>query len=103
MNPKNHNNSIVKERIEKLFLNAKEQFSENTPESIALSKRYIVLARKLSTRYKVKFTSDQKKLFCKKCNSYLKIGSNSKVRISNNNIVQSCLLCKNVRRIGLSK
>jgi ribonuclease P protein subunit RPR2 len=91
--------TIALERINKLFVEAESSFKEH-PE---LSKRYISLARKLSTRYKVKFTKDQKKLFCKKCDSYLKIGVNSRVRLEHGKLVQTCLECKGVRRTVYKK
>jgi ribonuclease P protein subunit RPR2 len=86
---------IAFERIEKLFSQAELSFKEH-PE---LSKRYVILARKLSTRYKVRFTVEQKKLFCKKCDAYLKIGANSRIRLVNGKRVQTCLECMNVRRM----
>jgi ribonuclease P protein subunit RPR2 len=91
--------NIALGRIKKLFAEAESAFREH-PE---LSKRYIILARKLSMRYKVKFTSEQKKLFCKKCDSYLKIGVNSRVRLEHGKLVQTCLECKSVRRMIYKK
>jgi ribonuclease P protein subunit RPR2 len=91
--------NIASDRIRKLFEQAELSFKEH-PE---LSKRYVVLARKLSTRYKVRFTVGQKKLFCKKCNSYLKNGINSRIRLEHGKIVQTCLECKEVRRIVYKK
>jgi ribonuclease P protein subunit RPR2 len=90
---------IASERIAKLFAQAEDSFREH-PE---LSKRYVVLARKLSTRYKIKFSSLQKKCFCKGCNTYLKNGFNSRVRIVKGKIVQTCLECKHVKRTVYKK
>lgn len=88
--------SIASDRIAKLFGQAELSFREH-PE---LSRRYVELARKLSTRYKVKFDKEQKKLFCKKCNAYLKTGINSRLRLVHGRIVKTCLGCKNVKRIS---
>jgi ribonuclease P protein subunit RPR2 len=90
---------IAFERIVKLFDQAEEIFREH-PE---LSKRYVVLARKLSTRYKVRFTPVQKKLFCKNCNAYLKVGVNSRTRLEKGKLVQTCLECKAVKRMVYKK
>jgi ribonuclease P protein subunit RPR2 len=90
---------IVLERIAKLFSEAELEFKEH-PE---LSKRYIVLARKLSTRYKVRFSADQKKLFCKNCNAYLKTGVNVRTRLTNRKLVQTCLECSAVKRMNYRK
>jgi len=90
---------IAAERIVKLFIQAEESFMEH-PE---LSKRYVEMARKLSTRYKVRFNSEQKKISCKNCNAYLKNGINSRIRLEHGKIVQTCLECKNVRRMIYKK
>ena len=90
---------IAAERIVKLFDQAEASFKEH-PE---LCKRYVVLARKLSTRYKVRFTPDQKKLFCKNCNAYLKAGVNTRTRLEKGRLVQTCLECKDVKRMVYKK
>jgi ribonuclease P protein subunit RPR2 len=90
---------IAKDRIKKLFEQAEVSFKEY-PE---LSKRYVILCRKLSTRYKVRLSSEQKKLFCKNCNAYLKNSINSRIRLEHGKIVQTCLECKNVRRMVYKK
>jgi ribonuclease P protein subunit RPR2 len=90
---------IAAERIIKLFSQAEDSFREH-PE---LSKRYVVLARKLSTRYKVRLTPSQKRLFCKNCNSYLKNGINCRVRLERGKLVQTCLECKSVKRTVYKK
>ena len=90
---------IALERISKLFVQAELRFREH-PE---LSKRYVQLAHKIATRYKVRFTDSQKRNSCKKCDSYLKDGVNSRVRLEHGKIVQTCLNCKAVRRIPYKK
>jgi len=90
---------IARERIKKLFEQADLSFKEH-PD---LSSRYVVLSRKLSTRYKVKFTKEQKKMFCKNCNAYLRNGVNSMTRLAHGKIVQTCLECKAVKRILYKK
>jgi len=90
---------IASERIIKLLSEADSEFKEHHE----LSKRYVYIARKISMKYKVKFTSDQKKLFCKKCNSYLRNGVTSRVRLEHGKIVTTCLGCGNMRRILYKK
>ncbi|MGV8172403.1 MAG: ribonuclease P protein component 4 [Candidatus Woesearchaeota archaeon] len=90
---------IASERILKLFEQAELSFKEH-PE---LSKRYIELARRLSTRYKIKFNSEQKNASCKKCNAYLKDGVNSRIRLVHGKRVRTCLSCKSVRRMVYKK
>lgn len=90
---------IALERIDKLFNQAEDSFKEH-PE---LSKRYVILARKLSTRYKVKLNSEQKRAFCKNCNAYLKNGINSRTRLEKGRLIRTCLECKAVRRTVYKK
>jgi ribonuclease P protein subunit RPR2 len=86
--------NIASDRIKKLFVEAESSFKEYPN----LSKRYVVLARKLSTRYKVRLTTEQKRLFCKNCSAYLKSGVNSRTRLEHGKLVRTCLECKAVRR-----
>lgn len=91
--------NLAVDRIGKLFIQAEDFFKEH-PE---LSRRYVEMARKLATRYKVRFTSQQKRASCKRCNAYLKEGVNSRIRLEKGRIVQTCLECKNVRRTKYKK
>jgi len=90
---------IAKERIAELFRQADEAFFEH-PE---LSRRYVVLARKIAMKFRVKFSKDQKRLFCKKCDAYLKQGKNSTTRLVKGKIVIRCSECGNVRRFVYRK
>jgi len=90
---------IACERIVKLFDQAESSFKEH-PE---LSRRYVYLARKIATRYKVRFTKDQKGLFCKNCDAYLKNGVNSRTRIVKGQVVRTCTECGHVRRAQYKK
>ena len=85
---------IAKSRIKELFERAEELFK--------LSYKYadncVGLARKISTRYKVSFTKEQKMLFCKKCGAYLSPSNTSRVRVSRGKIVILCLKCKHISR-----
>ena len=88
------NTRIAQEHIVALFKQAEEQFKEH-PD---LSKRYIYMIQKIAMKYKLHFSRNQKKMFCKKCNAYLKQGINSKIRLVKNRIVLTCLECGHVRR-----
>jgi len=90
---------IALERIAKLFNEAESNFTEH-PE---LSKRYMLLARRLSTRYKVRLTKEQKGSFCKNCNAYLKSGTNLRTRLVKGKRVQTCLECNHVKRMAYKK
>ncbi|MBI5072696.1 ribonuclease P, partial [Candidatus Woesearchaeota archaeon] len=62
-------------RINYLFSQAEEQ--RNNPD---LGKRYVLLARKLSSKAKVRIPRELKRKFCKHCNAYFIAGANYRVR-----------------------
>lgn len=79
------------ERIEVLFGQA-----EARPK---FARRYVVLARKLATRYKVPIPLRWKRRFCRKCDAFLVPGRNCRVRAREQRIVITCLDCGSVKRI----
>lgn len=90
---------IAKNRIDQLFFQADEVFSED-PE---LSDRYVDLARKLAMKFKVKLRSEYKRKFCKHCYKYLRSGVNARVRTRNGKVVYTCLSCKKFSRFTINK
>ncbi|MBR9675582.1 ribonuclease P [Candidatus Woesearchaeota archaeon] len=90
---------IAKKRIEDLLNQAKDVFSEDA----ALSNRYVELARKISMKSNVRFTSEQKRLFCKHCYTFLSPGINCRVRVRDKLIVYYCEACKKFSRFGYSR
>jgi len=87
---------IAKERIAILFDEAESSFAKH-PER---SRRYVELARKIGMRYNVRFEKRMKMRFCRKCNSYLKPGVNSRVRTDEKrkSVLTTCLSCGHVSR-----
>ncbi len=88
---------IALERIYRLFELANEEFEEHPDRS----KRYVELAIKISERNRSKIPRELKKLFCKKCHSFLKQGKNSKIRVTKNYLNVSCIECGFSRKIGV--
>lgn len=86
-------------RIEQLFELADSAFKKN-PER---SDRYVHLARKISTKLKVRIPSIYKRKFCKKCGKFLKPGVNCRVRTKKGMLIYSCLNCKHISRFKLKK
>ncbi|WP_278973888.1 RNase P subunit [Nitrosopumilus sp.] len=79
--------------IEKAILNAKIN-----PE---LSKRQAFLARRISTRHKIRMPYDLRMVFCKKCKSFIAPGLNSRIRIGRTSVKSiriSCNLCGHTYR-----
>ena len=91
--------SIARERIEKLFEEAEKAF----PKEPALAKRYVELARKISTRTNTPVPASLKSRFCKKCNAYLMPGKNAKIRTKNRAVITACLECGSIRAVPFVK
>ena len=88
---------IAKHRIKKLFSEADKIF----PKSPKLADRYIEMARKIAMKLNIPFLKSQKRKFCKHCYSYLKPGTNSRIRIHKSRIITYCKICKKYTRIPL--
>ncbi|MBI2547442.1 MAG: ribonuclease P [Candidatus Aenigmarchaeota archaeon] len=87
---------IAKERIEILFSLAEKEFKGH-PER---SRRYVELAKKIGLRYNIRLSKGEKDKFCKNCDTLLKPGATSQVRLdkSTKTIKVTCLNCKKVYR-----
>jgi len=90
---------IAKERIERLFELAEKHFKSNP----SIAKRYVTLARKISTKTNTRIPINLKTKFCKNCNSYLKPGVNQRVRTKQGKIVRTCLICNKSKRKSFNK
>ena len=98
-NQKQFIEGIALARINKLFKLADVEFEKNPKRS----KKYIALALKIGTRNRVRIPQTLKKNFCKKCGAFLKQGKNSKIRIKNKLMNVTCLDCKTMKRVSVSK
>ena len=85
---------IARERIERLFVLAKEELNTN-PER---SRNYVELARKIGKRYNVRLTKEQKRSFCKRCNQLLIPTRTSTVKIDSKKKIKiiKCMNCGNI-------
>ncbi|MCX6769824.1 MAG: hypothetical protein NT051_04055 [Candidatus Micrarchaeota archaeon] len=70
---------VVRERMGILLSLAQSALRKN---DIIHAKRYIFLARKLSSRYNCRFTKEERALFCKACGMPRLIGKNTRVRLN---------------------
>ena len=85
---------IAKKRISDLFELANEHgISEFSDECVSL-------ARKISLKHKAAFSKPQSLSYCKKCSSFLVLGSNLSVRVHKKRVIYSCK-CGFVRRFHL--
>ena len=89
--------NIAKERIEILFSEAKKQALKNR---LNLSNRYVLIARKLSSKFKVQIPRELRRKFCHKCYHYLYPGINCILRTNKRtqSVEYECLDCGHINR-----
>jgi ribonuclease P protein subunit RPR2 len=66
-----------------------------------LSQRYASLARRISTKYRIRMPYDLRIVFCKKCKSFIAPGINSRIRLGRASVKSiriSCNLCGHTYR-----
>ncbi|MCY4491709.1 MAG: RNase P subunit [Thaumarchaeota archaeon] len=93
---------IVLERMQILIDNAVSN-AKNNP---ILSERQAMLARRLSSRHKIRMPYNMRILFCKKCKSFITPGTSSRIRVGRapvRAIRVSCCLCGHIYRKILPK
>jgi len=81
---------IARERIEILFEMAEKEFNNGRQD---LANRYVWLARKIATRFKIKINQKYYQRFCKKCLRYKKVGVNATVRLQDGFLIFKCDDC----------
>jgi ribonuclease P protein subunit RPR2 len=92
--------SVATERYQILL----EQAKKLALTDQKLSRRYVELARKISSRTKVRIPREPKMYLCKGCGLALVPGHNAKIRLHahTTGIVISCLSCGAVKRYPVS-
>lgn len=86
---------IAEERIEILFGLAREEL-EKHPER---SRRYVESARKIGTRYNIRFPKELKRSFCKKCNTLLTTKTSEEIESHLPNLrLIKCLNCEEIKK-----
>ncbi len=92
---------IAKERIERLFELALDAKRKGT----GFENRYVEIARKIAMHYKVGIPKPLKRMYCKKCGSFIVVGNNATVRTraSNRAVVMRCAKCGDVFRFPYSR
>ena len=88
---------IAKERIDILFEEAKKQAIKSR---LKLSNKYIFIARKISSKFKIKIPRELKRKFCHKCYHYLYPGINCTVRTNKRtqSVEYECKDCGKINR-----
>jgi ribonuclease P protein subunit RPR2 len=90
---------IARERIEILLSLAEKELRKRPKRS----RRYVELARKIGMRYNVRLTKQQKRSFCKACDTLLKPGVTSKQRTEKGVIIIKCQNCNKIYRYPFRK
>jgi ribonuclease P protein subunit RPR2 len=93
--------AVARERIDLLL----GQAAEILPRDPKLATRYVGLAKRISTRTKVRIPRDKKHFLCKKCGQPLIPGKNARIRLrsGNSRVIISCLSCGTIRRYPYRK
>ncbi|HXG13661.1 MAG TPA: RNase P subunit [Candidatus Nitrosotenuis sp.] len=81
---------IALERIEILLKEAQANAKKN-PE---LAQRQASIARKISTKHKIKLPYEIRMQFCKKCKSFIAPGVNSKIRLGRSTLKSIRITCQ---------
>ena len=88
---------IAMERMQILIDNA----ISNAKTNPDLSQRQAFLARRISTRHKIRMPYHLRMVFCKKCKSFIAPGINSRIRLGRASVKSiriSCNLCGHTYR-----
>ncbi|MCL2607039.1 MAG: hypothetical protein FWD92_00565 [Methanomassiliicoccaceae archaeon] len=84
---------IAEIRINKLMAMSKERASSG---DLALARRYVDLARRISMRTKTKIPKEH--IYCKMCLTPMVPGT-SRIRLRNHKVTMRCLECGGLKRI----
>lgn len=88
---------IAMERMQILIENA----ITNAKTNPKLSERQAYLARRISTRHKIRMPYELRMVFCKKCKSFIAPGINSRIRLGRSSVRSiriTCNLCGHTYR-----
>lgn len=89
---------IAHERIDDLFALADREATLGDP---LLAHRYVILARKVGTRYNVRLRPEYRELYCRSCSTYWVEGRTVRTRVRSGRRTRTCLACGRARRIRL--
>ena len=90
---------VAKERITVLFQQAQEAFHEH-PER---SNRYVLLARRIAMRQRVRIDREFRRRYCHHCYVFLVPGQNMRVRVHRGSVVVTCGICNKKSRYRVEK
>ncbi|MBI4738982.1 ribonuclease P [Candidatus Woesearchaeota archaeon] len=97
--PKKRAVEVAMQHIENLFVQA----SHIAGQDENLATRYVVAARKIAMKFKLRLPSRLKRRFCNHCYRYLIPGKSLRVRVHQHRLIYYCLHCKHFWRKPLRK
>lgn len=89
---------IAQERVAELFSLAEQESRRGGSET---PDRCVALARRIGTRYNVRFLPEYRDLYCRGCSAYWIEGRTVRTRLRGGHRSQTCLRCGRVRRVVL--
>ena len=93
------NARIASQRIEILMAMAEEVSSRDMEGA----RRYAALARRIAMRHTLKFPRRWKRRLCKGCGTFLRPGSNCRIRTRQGVVVITCRECGRVSRVPFTR
>ncbi|HME86919.1 MAG TPA: ribonuclease P [Candidatus Nanoarchaeia archaeon] len=91
---KDEEKSVAREHITSLL----EQAIATAGKNITRANRYVVLARKISSRLKVPIPAQVKRSFCKACGT-VRTSTTARMRLNNGKKTYVCLKCGSISRV----
>ncbi|KAF6246058.1 RNase P subunit [Nitrosopumilus sp. b2] len=92
--------AVRKLAMERMHILIKNAIS-NAKTDPKLSQHQALLARRISTRHKIRMPYELRMVFCKKCKSFIAPGVNSRIRLGRSSVKAvriSCYLCGHTYR-----
>jgi ribonuclease P protein subunit RPR2 len=89
---------VARERITVLFALAEREAAGGEG---ALAHRYVILARRIGTRYNVRLLPEYRELYCRGCSEFWVEGRTVRTRLRGGRRVRTCLRCGRARRTRL--
>jgi len=86
----------AQERIQDLFSLAETEV-RRSPDN--LSRRYVLLARRIGMRYNVRLLREYRDVYCRGCSTFWVEGRSVRTRLRSGRRTQTCLQCGRVRRV----
>ena len=98
MKPKDENREIARSRVLRLLELAE---ASAVAGNLERAHDYVSNAWKIKLKFRLRLPTEQKRLFCKECLSFLLDGKTARVRVKNGVLSIACLKCGDIKRIPI--